>query len=40
MEPVFNKEGIKTSEYPSNFIPAGVEVFVVVDYGSLDGPAR
>lgn len=37
MEQMFKKEWIKTSDYPSDFIPAGAKVFVGVDYGSPDG---
>jgi len=37
MEPMFKKEWIKISEYPSDFIPNGGQVFVGIDYGSPDG---
>ena len=33
----FKKEWVKPSKYPSDFIPAGAEVFIGVDQGSPDG---
>jgi hypothetical protein len=33
MDKLFKKEWFKVSEYPSDFIPNGAEIFVGVDYG-------
>ena len=37
MKQPFKKKWFKASEYHSNFIPKGAEVFIGVDYGSPDG---
>lgn len=37
MSKVFNKDWLKISEYPSDFIPNGAEVFIGIDYASPDG---
>ena len=34
---IFNKEYVKQSEYPADFIPVGGKVFIGVDEGSQDG---
>jgi hypothetical protein len=34
---MFKKESIKSSEYPSDFIPFGAIAFVSTDEGSPDG---
>lgn len=37
MDQVFDKKSLRKSEYPSDFIPAGAELFIGFDRGSDDG---